>query len=110
MVGSLIKLFMLKNIQTEYVSLNTLYTAASCHPQLKRIHNPLSNLATIYILTGGDYISSFFRTSKQLLVTVFLDNIEHICNDNPLILTTNEQIMGTEGQKISQINTDTWIK
>ena len=32
-------------------------------PQLKRMHNPLSTLGEIYILTGGDYIS-FFRTSK----------------------------------------------
>lgn len=99
-----------RSIHTEYVSLNTLCTAASCHPQLKRIHNPLSSLAVIYILTGGDYISSFFKTSKQTFVTVFLDNIEHICNDSPLILTIDEQIMGIEGQKISQINTDTWIK
>ena len=73
-----------------------LRTAASHHPQIKRMHNPLSTLAAIYILTGSDYISSFFRTSEQAFVTVFLDNIEHICNDDPLILTTNEQIMGIE--------------
>ena len=30
-----------REIQTEYVSLNTLRTAASYHPQLKRMHNPL---------------------------------------------------------------------
>ena len=87
-----------------------MHAAASCHPQLKRIHNPLSNLAAIYILTGGDYISSFYKISKQTFVTVFLDNIKHICNDNPLILTTDEQIMGIEGHKISQLNSDTWIK
>ena len=99
-----------RSIQTEYVCLNTLHAAALSHAQLKRIRNPLSNLAAIYILTGGDYISGFFRTSKQTFVTVFLDNIEHICNDNPLILTSDKQIMGIQGQQISQINTDTWIK
>ena len=70
----------------------------------------LSTLAATYILTGGDYINSFFRTSKQVFITVFRDNIEHIFNDNPLIGTTNEQIMGIVGHKISQINTNTWIK
>ena len=99
-----------KSIQTEYVSLNTLCAAAPCHPQLKRIRNPLSNLAAIYILTGGDYVSGFFRTSKHTFVTVFLDNIEHICNDNPLVLTSDKHIMGIDGQQISQIITDTWIK
>ena len=69
----------------------------------------LSNLAAIYVLTGGDYISSFFKTSKQAFVTAYLDNIEHISND-PLVLTTDEQIMGIEGQRIDGINTDAWIK
>ena len=56
-----------KSIQREYVCLNTLNTAASLHPQLKHLHNPLSHLATIYILTGGDYISSFSEhPSKHL--------------------------------------------
>ena len=83
-----------KNIETEYVCLNTICTASTCHPQLKRIPNPLCNLGAIYILTGGDYISSFFRTSKQTFVTAFLDNIEHVCNDNPLVVTTDKQVMG----------------
>ena len=86
-----------KSIQREYICLNALNTAASYHPQLKRIHNPLSHLAAIYILTGGDYISSFFRTSKQAFVTAFLDNTEHICNDSPLILTSDKQVIGIEG-------------
>ena len=49
-----------KIVEAEYVCINNLHTAATSHPQLKQVPFPLLTIATIYIMTGGDYISSFF--------------------------------------------------
>ena len=38
------------------------------------------------MLTGGDYISSFFKTSKQTL-NGFIENIEHICDGETFVDT-----------------------
>ena len=63
-------------IGSDYVCLNALSETVMNHPKLKKIPFP-SSLATVYMLTGGDYISSFFRTSKQTL-HIFIENIEHM--------------------------------
>ena len=67
------------------------------HPKLKRIPFPMLSLAAVYILTGGDYISSFFKTSKQTFKTVFIENIEHICDGGTYVETRSENVMGIEG-------------
>ena len=64
----------------------------------------------VYILTGGDYISSFFDTSKQTFITVFIENIEHICDGGTFIETRSENVMGIEGYVLHKLNLDAWIK
>ena len=86
-----------KNIGAEYVCINNLHVAAVSHPHLKQIPYPLLTLAVIYILTGGDYVSSFFRTSKQAFVNAFLNNVNHICASGGLLETRTESIMGFQG-------------
>ena len=66
-------------------------------------------LATLYILAGGDYISSFFRTSKQTFVTVFIENLEHICNEL-LVETNSATFMRIEEHTLLKINLNAWIK
>ena len=56
-----------RSIGSEYVNLNAISEAVMNHPKLKTIQFPLT-LSTIYMLTGGDYISSFFKTSKQTFI------------------------------------------
>ena len=97
-------------IGSEYVCLNNMSEAVMNHPKLKRIPFPLLSLATVYILTGGDYISSFFRTSKQTFLTVFIENIEYICNGDTFVETQSETVMGIEGYVLHKINLDAWIK
>lgn len=58
--------FIERAIGSEYVSLNAISEAVMNHPKLKIIPFPLLTLATVYMLTGGDYISSFFKMSKDL--------------------------------------------
>ena len=80
------------------------------HPKLKKIPFPLLSLATAYILIGGDYVSSFFRTSKQTFLTSFIENIEHICCSDIFVETRSETLMGVEGYVLQKINLDAWIK
>ena len=62
------EVFVEKAINSEYVHLNTLAQAVSAHPQLATVRHPMLTMAAIYIVTGSDYISSFFRTSKQAFI------------------------------------------
>ena len=97
-------------IGSEYVSLNAISEVVMNHPKLKRIPFPMLSLAAVYILTGGDYISSFFKTSKQTFITVFIENIEHICDGGTFVETRSENVMGIEGYILHKINLDAWIK
>ena len=67
-----------KAIGSEYAYLNAFSEAVSSHPKLKSMVHPLLTLVSIYILTGSDYISTFFRTSKNTFVEAFIENIDHI--------------------------------
>ena len=97
-------------ISSKYVSLNAISEAVMNHPKLKIIPFPLLTLATVYMLTGGDYISSFFKTSKQTFVKVFIENIEHICNSDTFVEAQSETMMGIEGYVLRKINLDAWVK
>ena len=97
-------------VWSEYISLNAISEAAMNHPKLKKIAFPLLTLATVYILTGGDYISSFFKTSKQTFLTVFIENIEHVCDGPTFIETQSKTRMGIEGYVLHKINFDAWIR
>jgi hypothetical protein len=57
-------------------------------------------------LTGGDYISHFYKTLKLTFVRAFINNIKHVCNDSGLINMTS----GEEGQAFDEINSDAWLK
>ena len=97
-------------IGSEYVSLNAISEAVMNHPKLKAIQFPLLTLSTIYMLTGGDYISSFFKTSKQTFIKVFIENIGHICDGEAFVNTQSATLMGMEGYVLQKINLDAWIK
>ena len=75
-------------INAEYVDINHIIDACNAHPVLSRIPFPANTLATIYLLTGGDCISHFYKTSKLIFVRAFINNFKHICNDGGLINMT----------------------
>ena len=93
-------------INAEYVDINHIVDACNAHPALSRIPFPANTLATIYLLTGGDYISHFYKTSKLTFVRAFINNFKHTCNDGGLINMTS----GDEGQAFDDINSDAWLK
>ena len=63
-------------INAEYVDINHIVDACNAHPALSRI--PFPALAAIYLLTGGDYISHFYKTSKLTFVRAFINNFKHM--------------------------------
>ena len=97
-------------IGSEYVDLNAISEAVLNHPKLKRVPFPMLSLVAVYILTGGDYISSFFKTSKQTFLTVFIENIEHICDGGTFVEAQSETVMGIEGYVLHKLNLDAWVK
>ena len=96
-------------IGKEYVHLNKLMDMAHAHPKLKTIPFPLTSLAVVYILTGGDYISSFFRSSKKTFTTAFIENIQYICSDGFVDMESYEA-MGIEGYILTKLLFDGWVK
>ena len=89
-----------RTINAEYVNVNAIVEASVSHPNLKKV----SFSASIYVLTGGDYISSFFKTSKQ---TFLIENIEHICSNGVFVETIPVTYMGMEGYGI---DVEAWTK
>ena len=96
-----------RTIKSEYVNVNAILEASVSHPNLKKVSFPTLTLASIYILTGGDYISSFFKTSKQTFLKVFIENIEHICSNGVFVETIPVTYMGYE---VCKIDVEAWTK
>lgn len=92
-------------INAEYVDINRIADTCNVHPVLSKIPFPANTLATIY-LTGGDYISHFYKTLKLTFIRTFINNFKYICNDGGLINMTS----GHEGQAFEKINSDAWFK
>ena len=97
-----------RSLKSEYVNVNAILEASVSHPNLKKVSFPTLTLASIYILTGGDYISSFFKTSKQTFLKVFIENIEHICNSRVFVETIPVTHMGMEGYGVCKIDVEAW--
>jgi hypothetical protein len=83
-------------IGSKYVSLNAISEAVMNHPKLKLFPFPSLTLSTVYMLTGGDYINSFFKTSKQTFIKFLIENIEHICDGEAFVDTQSATVMGIE--------------
>ena len=56
---------------------------AQLYSNLKQVPFPLTNLAVVYIITGSDYISSFFHTSEKAFSSKYvLETVFHACSSN----------------------------
>ena len=80
------------------------------HPSLPKIQYPINRLVALYVLSGSDYISSFFRTSKQVFINAFVDNCTYICNEGPFVELTNIDTLGMTGSVIKDVSITAWYK
>ena len=59
------QIYVEKNVHSEYLHINHLLQNVQSHPKLNAIPHVGNCLLAIYLLTGCDYVSSFYKTSKQ---------------------------------------------
>ena len=72
------------------------------HSILSKISYPVLSLVALYVLTGCDYVSSFYHCTKTKFLETLLDNIGFICPDGHFL----KMEMG-EFQYISETS---WIR
>ena len=91
----------LNSSPTLYVNVTRLYESVTTHPQLGKIFHPCTSLVALYIATGSDYLSFFYRITKQNFFTIFLNNLDFICCNNKFVHFFDNSIAVLE---------DSWIK
>ena len=66
-------------VSNEYVSINLGVRAIGSLPTLCTIRYPVSCIVALYVLTGCDYVSSFFCVTKQNFLQCFIEHAEYVC-------------------------------
>lgn len=66
----------------DFVDLNIGTRSLARLPFLSNVSYPVTSLVSLYVLTGCDYVSSFFRLSKKYFLKIFLDYADYICTES----------------------------
>ena len=86
-----------------YININEGTSLISQHPKLSPMTYPVLSLVALYILTGCDYLSSFYMCTKTKFLESLIQNLSFICpNGNGLL-----KMIGSEFQ---YINEDAWVR
>lgn len=64
---------------SEYVSINFGVRAIMGLPCLSNVKYPATSIVALYILSGCDYVSSFFHITKKTFLEIFLQHANYIC-------------------------------
>ena len=99
-----------RTLNAEFVDICEVYTVIESHPSLAGIPYPLNSLVALYVLSGCDYVSSFFKTSKQVFLNAFIDNCKYICESGPLVELRDCENLGMTGSILVGISTDAWYR
>ena len=62
-----------------YVNIMAATAFFSHHPKLSGLSFPVLSLVALYVLTGCDYVSSFYRCSITLFLETLLQDTSFIC-------------------------------
>ena len=63
---------------TSSVQRRTAVNLITSHPVCRTLNNPVSSIVALYILTGCDYVSSFYRCTKHNFLDTLLTNAAFI--------------------------------
>ena len=55
----------------EYVDLNVGFVCLKSLPCLRSINHPVTFIVALYVLTGCNYVSSFYRVTKKQFLNIF---------------------------------------
>ena len=65
------QIYVQRGIADSYININNAVSLISNHPHLTSISYPVFTLVAIYVLTGCDYVSSFYMCTKTKFVETF---------------------------------------
>lgn len=66
----------------EYVNISHGCESLRNISSLKNIKYPITSVVALYVFTGCDYVSSFFRLTKKYFMSVFLEHAKFICSES----------------------------
>ena len=69
----------------DYISINTAVEAIKQDDRLKSLQNPVTSVCASYIISGGDYVSSFHYITHEWMLLALLENATFITD---LVLTS----------------------
>ena len=90
----------------EYVNINLGARLIKDFPSLKNVPYPISTMVALYVLTGCDYVSAFFKHTKQEFISCFFSNVHYILNNNSLLTFVQD---GNGHQVFEGIVMETWL-
>ena len=94
-----------RGITNEYVYINLGARLIEDYPQLQHVPYPISTMVALYVLTGCDYVSSFFKHTKQEFISCFFSNLQYILQNESLTF-----VKDGNGHKVFKgIVMDPWI-
>lgn len=74
----------------------------SQHPKLSALSHPVLSLVALYVLTGCDYVSSFYRCTKTSFLQTLIRDVGFICPNGNLM----KMILG----EFQHIHQDSWVR
>ena len=72
-----------------YINITRATSLLSQHPKLQHLNFPVLTLVALYILTGCDYVSAFYRYTKSNFLETLLRCKSFICSDGHLFRMIN---------------------
>lgn len=85
-----------------YIDIRAATTLLSQHPNLSAFSFPVLSLVALYILTGCDYVSAFYRCSKTCFLETLIQDAHFICPDGNLLRMINNEFQ--------HINEQSWVR
>ena len=90
----------------EYVNINLAARLLQDFAPLQTVPYPVSTMVALYVLSGCDYVSSFFKHTKQNFLECFFSNIQFVLNNNSLITFVED---GNGHTVFESVSTEHWL-
>ena len=96
------QVFVQRGNTESYIDMRAAAQLVCQHPKLSALSYPALSIVALYILTGCDYVSSFYRCTKTAFLETLLQDSTFICPDGNLL----KMIEG----EFQCINEEAWVR
>ena len=86
----------------EFVNINSLVSAIITHTELEKLVYPASSIVALYVLTGCDCVSSFYRCTKALFLATLMENFQFVFQQCRSLVSVEDNLI--------KINVDPWMR